>query len=321
MQQLKLYSKDSIAELVLSMRKRDRLCHSFLLVGDKGVGKKTAAKYMALEILCRSTDKIPCGTCKDCRMVSNNAHPDVITVAASGKSGNYRADDLRPLISDAYIASNEGGYKIYILPDIDKALPAAQNTLLKIFEEPPDHVIIIMTAEKPENVLPTVRSRAIVINVPEATHEDVIAALSERRISEPDAERAYQLCGGNIGACIDYLSGGSDELYLRVKSASEALCKSDEYALMKILNETDRATATEFTLELSKVLSEALKRKQGYEETSFYSTEARKLSETTGSKALMTMYDRTLEAARKLKGNAGVGLTMADLGAKLTGRL
>ncbi len=45
---LKLYSKSQIAELVLSMRERDRLCHSFLLVGDKGVGKKTAAKYMAL---------------------------------------------------------------------------------------------------------------------------------------------------------------------------------------------------------------------------------------------------------------------------------
>ncbi len=318
---LKLYSKDNISELVLSMRSRDRLCHSFLLVGDKGVGKKTAAKYMSLEILCRSQGEVPCGICKDCRMILNNAHPDMITVSASGKSGNYRADDLRPLISDAYIASNEGGYKIYILPDIDKALPAAQNTLLKIFEEPPDHVIIIMTAENLENVLPTVRSRAIVINVPEASHEDVIAALSERKISEPDAERAYQLCGGNIGACIEYLNGGSDELYLRVQSASAALAKSDEYGLMKILNETDRVAATELVTELSKVLAEAMKRKQGYEDTSFYSAEAQKLSETTGSKALMTMYDRTLEALKKLRGNASVGLTMADLGAKLIGRM
>ncbi|MCD8106496.1 MAG: AAA family ATPase [Oscillospiraceae bacterium] len=318
---LRIYSKDQISELVLSMRSRDRLCHSFLLVGDRGVGKKTAAKYMALEILCRGQGEIPCGVCKDCRMILNNAHPDVITVSASGKSGNYRADDLRPLISDAYIASNEGGYKIYILPDIDKALPAAQNTLLKIFEEPPDHVIIIMTAEKLENVLPTVRSRAIVINVPEASEEDVVAALAERNIPKQDARRAYQLFGGNIGACIDYLSGGSDELYLRVKSVSEALCRSDEYALMKLLNETDRATAVELTTELSKVLSEAIKRKQGYEDQSFYSSEARKLGDTTGTKALMLMYDRALEATKKLKGNAGVGLTMADLGAKLTGRL
>ncbi|MCD8345364.1 MAG: AAA family ATPase [Oscillospiraceae bacterium] len=318
---LKLYSKSQISELVLSMRQRDRLCHSFLLVGDKGVGKKTAAKYMALEILCRSEGEIPCGTCKDCRTILNDAHPDVITVSASGKSGNYRADDLRPLISDAYIASNEGGYKIYILPDIDKALPAVQNTLLKIFEEPPDHVIIIMTAENRENVLPTVRSRAIVINVPEATREDTIAALSERRISESDAERAYELFGGNIGACLDYLNGGSDELFVRVKSASEALAKSDEYALLKLLNETDRATAVELTAELSKVLSEALKRKQGYEAPSFYSNEAKKLSETASQKALMTMYDRTQEVLLKLKGNAGVALAMADLGAKLIGRL
>ncbi|MCD7823378.1 MAG: hypothetical protein LUG86_05095 [Oscillospiraceae bacterium] len=321
MARLRLYSKENISETVLSMRKRDRLCHSFLLVGDKGVGKKTSAKYMALEILCRSDGEIPCGVCKDCRMISNDAHPDVITVSASGKSGNFRADDLRPIISDAYIASNEGGYKIYILPDIDKALPAAQNTLLKIFEEPPDHVVIIMTAVKLENVLPTVRSRAIVINVPEATHDDVISALTERRIPEADAEKAYQLCGGNIGACIEYLNGGSDELYLKVKSALAALAKSDEYALLKILNETDRVAATELVTELSKALSEAIKRKQGYEETSFYSEEARKLSETTGSKALMTMYDRILEAMNKLKGNASVGLTIADLSGKLAGRL
>ncbi|MCD7889381.1 MAG: AAA family ATPase [Oscillospiraceae bacterium] len=317
---LRLYSKDNISGLVLSMRQCDRLCHSFLLVGDKGVGKKTAAKYMALEILCRSQGEVPCGTCKDCRTILNDAHPDVIIVSASGKSGNYRADDLRPLISDAYIASNEGGYKIYILPDIDKALPAAQNTLLKIFEEPPDHVIIIMTAEKRENVLPTVRSRAIVINVPEASREDTIAALSERGISKEDAERAYGLLGGNIGACIEYLNGGSDELYLRVKSASEALAKSDEYALLKILNEADRATATELTTELSKVLSEAIKRKQGYEDASFYAAEARNLSETISGKALMTMYDRALEALQKLKGNASVGLTMSDLCGKLVGR-
>ncbi len=178
-----------------------------------------------------------------------------------------------------------------------------------------------MTAEKAENVLPTVRSRAIVINVPEATREDTIAALSERRISESDAERAYELFGGNIGACLDYLNGGSDELFVRVKSASEALAKSDEYTLLKLLNETDRATAVELTAELSKVLSEALKRKQGHESPSFYSPEAQKLSETASSKALMTMYDRTQEALQKLKGNAGVALTMADLGAKLSGRL
>ena len=318
---LKLYSKDKIAELVLSMRSRDHLCHSFLLVGDKGVGKKTAAKYMSLEILCRSQGEIPCGTCKDCRMILNDAHPDVMTVSASGKSGNYRADDLRPLISDAYIASNEGGYKIYILPDIDKALPAAQNTLLKIFEEPPDHVIIIMTAERLENVLPTVRSRAIVINVPEATHEDTIAALTERRISESDAEHAYGLLGGNIGACIEYLNGGSDELFIRVRSAADALFKPDEYTLLKILNEADRATAVELITELSKVISEAIKRKQGYDESSFYSAEAQKLSETTGQKALMTMYDRILEAISKLKGNSGVPLTMADLCGKLIGRM
>ena len=90
-----------------------------------------------MQALCERATGVPCGECRSCRLIEQNIHPDVITVKPSGKSANYRVDDLRPIISDAYTASNEGGYKIYILPEIDKALPAAQNILLKIFEEPP----------------------------------------------------------------------------------------------------------------------------------------------------------------------------------------
>ena len=120
---MKLYSKGHVTELIGSMIKSARLSHSFIICGDKGVGKKTLAMHIASQILCWDGKGEACMECKSCRMAKNNAHPDLITLVPSGKSGNFKSSDLRPLISDASITPNEGVYKVYILPLIDKAYP------------------------------------------------------------------------------------------------------------------------------------------------------------------------------------------------------
>lgn len=317
---MKLYSKDNATELIGSMISHDRLSHSFIVCGEKGIGKRTLSKHLAMQILCESGSGEACGVCKSCRMAENSAHPDLITLSPSGKSGNFRADDLRPLISDASITPNEGVYKVYILPEIDKALPAAQNVLLKIVEEPPLNVVFIMTASSKEGILQTILSRSIIINVPPASKDLCIRAVCDAGYSYEEAVSAFELMGGNIGACLELLSSDQDDLpFESVKSIASALVKGDEYLLAKELSALDRDKA--FALQaislLESVIRDALLSKSGCELVSICKDEARILGENIRQSGLLRMYESIGEAINKINRNANIQLALNDLSCKL----
>lgn len=316
---MRLYAKKQAADLVSAMIERDRLCRSFILTGEKGVGKRTLAKYMAMQILCRSEEKHPCGKCKDCLMLEHDAHPDFIEIQPSGKSGNYKVEDLRPIVSDSSVASNEGGFKIYFLAGIDKALAAAQNILLKVFEEPPDHVIFIMTAAEKDSVLKTILSRAVVINVPLASKKECIHALSDNGFGQSDSEEAYSVCGGNIGACIDYLSKEGKEHFGIVADIAVAIARRNEYTLIKLLSVTDRELAAKMLRSLSLCVAEAASIKQLGDDPHAKHTES--LAHNVRLDGLIGMYYDISQAISKLTGNASVLLTMSDLAGRLISRL
>lgn len=318
---MKLYAKDKAVGLISSMIKRDRLSHAYIICSEKGVGKKTLARYMASQILCESGNGEPCGSCKSCRMLLNDAHPDFITVEPSGKSGNYRADDLRAIISDANVSPNEGDKKIYFLPRIDKALPAAQNALLKIVEEPPAHVLFIMTAESREMILPTILSRTISLNISEASEEECLEALDNAGIPKKDAEEAAGLFGGNIGKCLEYVNDEeAKRLPEAVKEVTSALIKGDEYAVLKTLNslEKEKALCLDVLSELKNVLRDALSQKFGGELSSLCRGGAKELSKKLRQSSIERMYEDISIAENKINGNASLLLVLSDLCGRLS---
>lgn len=319
-----LYAKDGALKLIRSMIERDRLPHAFIIFGEKGVGKKTLAHEMARYILCMSRGGEPCGQCSACRMMDKNIHPDFIVKTPSGKSGNYLTDDLRGIVSDANVTPNEGEKKIYFLPNIDKALPDAQNMLLKIVEEPPRHVLFIMTAESKEMILPTILSRVISIGITEPSEDECLAALSERGVDRNAAEKAVSIFGGNIGRCVEYIENGGEVEYLNaVKSVVDAMIKRDEFAMLAVLSGLDaqsknRALILDVLAALKNVFRDISAEKLGARLCSVCRDEARVLAGNIRQSAVEKMYDAVTEAERKISGNASALLTLSDLCGKLS---
>lgn len=238
---MKLYSKKNITDTVSAMRKNDRFAHSFLLTGEQGVGKKMAALYMAMSLLCDDPDEnmLPCGKCRQCRRIEKGIHPDVMTMQPSTEKGNYSVEYIREeLIPDIYVYPNDGECKIYIIPNAAKLNVQCQNTLLKVIEEPPDHVYFIFTAEDKSAILPTVLSRVVQLSVTGCSLEECTEALSDmEKYSMEDIERAVSAYGGNIGKCVDFLEKGEYyDLFVTADNIAKAIIASDRYTILKELS-------------------------------------------------------------------------------------
>lgn len=231
-----LYGKKSVTEPVSAMARKGRIAHAFLLTGDKGVGKKTCARYIAKTIVCDDLkDGVPCGVCRQCRRVDSGMHPDVITPERTGKTLIYNAETIRAMCSDAYTMPNDCASKVYMLPDCENLQERTQNVLLKLIEEPPDYAYFIFTAENKGTFLPTVLSRVVSLAVTECTEDECRLALRENTdLNDDEIENAVGMFRGNIGRCEAKVEG--DEAVKVCRSAVECIINSDEYGLCAALN-------------------------------------------------------------------------------------
>ena len=128
------------------------------------MGKKTFARWFAKLILCKGETK-PCGVCSACRKITAGTHPDVQIWEEETKSGMLSVGFVRDLRRDCAILPNESDYKIYIIPHMERMNDSAFNALLKTLEEPPKHVVFLLTAPNPDELADTVRSRVVPIQL------------------------------------------------------------------------------------------------------------------------------------------------------------
>ena len=147
-----------------------RLSHAYILAAPERSEAVSAARRLAAAAVCSSGGARPCGTCRDCRKVSEGIHPDVISVRRlTDDKGRAKkeitVDQVRELAADSVVLPNEAARKVYIIEDADLMNPQAQNAALKLLEEPPAGVVFILCAENAQLLLPTVRSRCAERNV------------------------------------------------------------------------------------------------------------------------------------------------------------
>ncbi|WP_309103535.1 DNA polymerase III subunit gamma and tau [Microbacterium sp.] len=148
-----------VTEPLMTALRGDRVGHAYLFSGPRGCGKTTSARILARCLNCAEgpTDT-PCGTCPSCVELSRagGGSLDVVEIDAASHNG---VDDARDLRERATFAPSRDRYKIFILDEAHMVTPQGFNALLKLVEEPPEHVKFIFATTEPEKVLGTIRSR------------------------------------------------------------------------------------------------------------------------------------------------------------------
>lgn len=234
---MKIYGNEHMIDTFQNMMKNDRMAHSFLIHGEKGLGKKLMADFLAMMLVCENDEK-PCGNCRSCKNAAAHIHPDIIYAEHSGKLGGFSVETIRNICSDAYIRPNNSERKIYIFTDADNITVQAQNSLLKLIEEPPSYAYFIFTASYKNVFLETILSRIISLSAAETDRETALSALCSMGIPEETAKEAVINFGGNIGMCAEYAN--SHELRAAVdltKKITDCIINRDEYGLLLHLTE------------------------------------------------------------------------------------
>lgn len=300
-----------VAESLKKIVSSGQIPHAFLFAGPKGTGKTSAARILAKIVNCENLQGInPCDKCEQCISITKGTNLDVIEMDAASHRG---IDDVRILRDAVKLSPVSAKKKIYIIDEAHMLTTEASNALLKVLEEPPEHVIFILATTNPEKLIDTIRSRTTYIPFRKASTSEVVRSLKrvvtgeKIPIGEDGLEVVAEASGGSFRDGIKILEQlVSEKRDLRKESLEEVLFKRKDFDLDRFINlltqknaegllseieifEAKGVSIENFLELLLKRLQEALLAKSGIKKEDIEGIE---------KKDLITLIDLLLEASR-----------------------
>jgi len=207
-----------VTEALEQMLSQDRLAQTLLFAGPEGVGKATLARRIGARLLghgelieqddlhspanretVADREKWPAEKRNEDPLLFAS-HPDFVTFAPDGPLRQISIQQTRLLKERSQFLPHKGSRRVFLIDHVDRANEQAANSLLKTLEEPPDHLILILTAENAYDLLPTIRSRAVPFHFAPLAREEMQAFVRARGLDQPD--RRMALAAGSPGLAV-----------------------------------------------------------------------------------------------------------------------
>lgn len=208
------------------MALRDRLPHAILIQSGEGWGEFEFGQVIAQSLLCErpGAARRACGTCQACNWFTLGNHPDFRLVvpeslapepeesleAGKKRSDQIRIDQIRELADFLAVGTHRAGLRVVLIYPAEAMNANTQNALLKNLEEPPPATVFLLVATQPDRLLPTVRSRCVILGLPLPDSAEVLAWLKEHGIEQPQS--ALAAVGGAPMAALKGAASETDRI-------------------------------------------------------------------------------------------------------------
>lgn len=173
--------------------------HSYMFIGEQGIGKKLIAQQFSKKILCEDFNEEECNKCKSCVEFDSGNNPDFKVIEPDGKV--IRIEQIREMQTKVAEKPINSDKKVYVINDAELMTKEAQNCLLKTLEEPPEYIVIILIVSNENRMLNTIKSRCMKIHFEKIDDDKIKEYLVQNCEIKDVNNNILKMCDGSIGKC------------------------------------------------------------------------------------------------------------------------